>query len=204
VRIRFHHHGLPGVIAVRVEPNDEPDSLGCGPENRGLPACTATVTYPGGGYQAMFGWIQLVRSSDATTDGFEMDPFVLFPDADSPYCFYGHAPTLFDGPGRDHRQDMTWLAHSFLAATPLEPPGRRVTPLAGFSWGFGIRAGAVALRGPAALSATDWRSHLDYLRASYPGWRFADGWSDRPPGRLTGETPGRPAGNPPASPTGRR
>ena len=36
-------------------------------------------------------------------DLFEPDPFVLFGDAPSPYCWYGLNPTLFDGPSRSIR-----------------------------------------------------------------------------------------------------
>jgi hypothetical protein len=46
-----------------------------------------------------------------------MGPLDLFAHADSPYAFYGYLPTLFDGRSRFERDDMDWLAHSFLAAT---------------------------------------------------------------------------------------
>lgn len=69
--------------------NSDPPSLGCDEENLMFPACTASVHYPGGGYQCMVGWVQLVRSTDASSEDFEMDPNFLFPDADSPYCYYG-------------------------------------------------------------------------------------------------------------------
>ncbi len=48
----------------------------------------------------MFGWVQMVRSTDDESVGgrFEMDPFGLFGDVRSPYCWYGTEPTLFDAP----------------------------------------------------------------------------------------------------------
>ena len=76
----------------------------------------------GRGYDAIFGWVQLVRSSDNESAGefFEPDPFALFGDAHSPYCWYGTEPTLFDAPSRMERVPMAWLAYSFLATTPID------------------------------------------------------------------------------------
>src|SRR6185437_15699983 len=118
----FAHEGLAGTISVACVRNDDPALLGCRPGAAGLPACTATVAFPGEGYRAMFGWIQLVRSTDNESRGaaFEMDPLSLFADLDTPFAFFGHLPTLFDGPARPMRPDMDWLAHSFLAAVALD------------------------------------------------------------------------------------
>jgi hypothetical protein len=144
--LQFSHHGATGTIAIDCVPNDDPATLGCRPGAIGLPACTASLTFPALGYRAMFGWIQLVNSTDNGSAGtaFEMDPLALFSDIDSPYAFFGARPTLFDGPSRSKRDDMDWVAHSFLATTPFDGQ-RRVVPLAGFSWGFEIRRGEVAL-----------------------------------------------------------
>ena len=172
----FAHDGAMGAIAVECVPNTDPAAAGCRPGALGLPACTARVTFPGRGYRAMFGWIQLVKSSDNRSGGaaFEMDPLALFADADSPYAFFGHCPTLYDGPSRPRRDDMDWVAHSFLAATAFDGR-RRVTPLAGFAWGFAIRAGGVALRPLEKLTGADWRAQLPVLRGAYPGWGFDAG-----------------------------
>ena len=42
----------------------------------------------------MLGWVQVVRSTDNESGGdrFELDPFGLFGDAPSPYCWYGQRP----------------------------------------------------------------------------------------------------------------
>lgn len=157
---------------VDVVANTRPTELGGDRDNLGFPVCTATVNYEGGGYLAMMGWVQLVRSTDADLPDFEIDPFFLFPDADSPYAFYGHTPTLFDGPGRTHRADMNWLAHSFLAATSLTHKARQIRPLAGFSWGFNIRRGEIEIVSTAVLGSTAWLEHIPYLEATYPKWRF--------------------------------
>lgn len=171
--VPFTHDGRPGTVTVALEQPDDPATIGKGPEARGFPACTAVVEHPGRGYRAMFGWVQLVRSTDNSTsgEGFDLDPFSLFEDAPSPYAFYGHKPTLFDAPSRDTRDPLAWLAHSFLAWTPLDDEVPRVVPLAGFSWGFDIDAtGVISPRPPQELPPAAWEGHLPLLTASYPGW----------------------------------
>ncbi|MEV7402441.1 hypothetical protein AB0N93_18900 [Streptomyces sp. NPDC091267] len=174
----FAHDGETGHVTVELEQVDDPLTIGKHPATRGFPCCTTTVEYPGRGYRAMFGWVQFVRSTDNASGGadFEMDPFVLFEDAPSPYAFFGLAPTLFDAPSRAERRSMAWLAHSFLAHTPLDGAERRVLPLAGFSWGFDMdAAGGITVRPATALTTADWDGHVPYLSAAHPAWGF-DKW----------------------------
>jgi hypothetical protein len=178
VEVEFQHDGEGGRVLVTCVPNDDPAAVGKLEVGRGFPVCTAAVEYQGRGYRALFGWIQLVRSTDNSSGGraFEMDPFSLFEDAPSPYCWFGITPTLFDAPSRDEKVPMEWLAHSFLAVTPLRDRLRRVVPLLGFSWGFDIAdQERITLRPVARLSAGDWDAHLPYLCKSYPGWEFGGG-----------------------------
>jgi len=170
--LEFIHLNSTGEVSARPVANTDPAQLGGNEDNLGLPVCTASVSYDGDGYLAMMGWVQLVRSTDAKSSDFEMDPYFLFPDIDSPYAFYGYKPTLFDGPGRAHRDDMNWIAHSFLAATPVEYKARVVRPLVGFSWGFSIREGQVELMPAAPLPSSAWLEHGSYLHASFPNWQF--------------------------------
>jgi hypothetical protein len=179
VELSFEWRGVAGTISVRHEINNDPDALGCFPGALGLPVCTATVEFPHMGYRSMLGWVQLARARDFGSGDFASDPFVLFGDAPSPYCWYGLNPTLFDGPSRANRDDdLQWEAHSFLAATPLEEVmdlgPRRVIPLAGFSWAFEIKDGRVTVSDPKELSLTRWNDHIAALRATYPLWLFAD------------------------------
>ncbi|WP_433890076.1 hypothetical protein [Streptomyces sp. CA-111067] len=174
----FVHDGVTGTVTVAVERVNEPGVVGSPAESPGFPSCTAVVDHPARGYRAMFGWVQLVRSTDNSSDGtaFEMDPFRIFEDAPSPYCFYGVQPTLFDAPSRDERRPLAWLAHSFLAWTPLEPADRHVVPLTGFSWGFDIDgAGRITARPVGELAGGDWEAHRSRLGGWYPGWAF-DRW----------------------------
>jgi hypothetical protein len=206
VKLDFEWRGDHGTVDVECRTNDDPVALGCFPGAEGLPACTATVSFPRlgyrgrmlarrgtvlgrrfsgrtrtcSGYRSMLGWVQLVRSTDNESggDAFENDPFALFGDAPSPYCWYGTEPTLFDAPARAIRDDLDWIAHSFLATTPLDEvmawQPRRVVALTGFSWGFTIRDGTVAIHRVEPLPRAVWNSHTPSLRAQFPLWHFTD------------------------------
>lgn len=180
MEVGFVYAGHAGRVHVVCVPNDDPAALGTPEQARGFPTCTATVACTGRGYQALFGWVQFVRSTDNASRGaaFEPDPFTLFADAPSPYCWYGTTPTLFDAPSRAERRSLHWLAHSFLATTPLEPGPKRVLPLLGFGWGFTSDAeGAITLLPLRRLRSADWQALLPLLRQEYPTWTFADGFS---------------------------
>jgi hypothetical protein len=180
MEIVFVRDGLAGRVWVTCVPNDDPPACGTPDLARGFPACTATIDYGGRGYRAMFGWVQLVQSSDNELRGagFESDPFVVFADSTAPYCWYGTTPTLFDAPWRTSRRPLTWLAHSFLAWTPLDPVGKTVIPLLDFSWGFTIDdRGEIALQPVEQLAADAWDTHVPYLQARYPGWTYGSGFA---------------------------
>ncbi|MFJ9711937.1 hypothetical protein [Streptomyces sp. NPDC101234] len=171
----FVHDGAAGTVTVAVELVDAPEKVGKPPGARGFPSCSASVEHPAQGYRAMFGWVQLVQSTDSPSNGtaFETDPFFLFEDASSPYAFFGVRPTLFDAPSRVERTPLAWLAHSFLAWTPFEETKRSVVPLTGFSWGFDIDdTGRITPRPVRALAPDDWDTHRPYLGACHPGWSF--------------------------------
>ena len=180
LRLPFTLRGTSGVIAVSVTRNTDPDAIGYSlltggqPTDaaRGFPVCRATVDYQAQGYAAVFGWTQMVRSTDSAPDQFEMDPIALYQQIPTPYAFFGIKPELFDAPSRESRYDMTWQAHSFLCTSPDAVLTRHVQPIAGFTWGFTINHQDITLDWPAALGSEAWNSHLDLLRTSYPGWTF--------------------------------
>jgi hypothetical protein len=143
----FSWSDVSGEIHVECAANLDPNFWGVWHGTaEGFPVCTATVDYPLRGYRSMLGWVQLVCSTDNESGGanFEMDPFSLFGDAPSPYCWYGQRPILFDAPSRPLRQPLDWTAHSFLATTPLDEVAdlkpRRVVPIIGFSWDSPIQS----------------------------------------------------------------
>jgi hypothetical protein len=180
MEIAFTYQGHRGHVFVSVATTTVPSVLGARDGAIGLANCTATIEFAGRGYLQLLGWIQLVRSDDNAFHGrqFEMDPFDpfgLYEHAPSPYCWYGIAPTLFDAPSRDERAHLDWVAHSFLATSPLRGNRRIVTPLLGFAWGFHIADdGNVTLKPISPLTAADWESHLPYLRDCYPEWQFTE------------------------------
>jgi hypothetical protein len=181
VRLSFHLFGSPGWVDAAVEPNTDPEALGCPPFARDLPVCTAAVKYKGMGYHAALGWVQLVRSTDNASGGgaFEMDPFEPLGSLPHPYCFFGFRPVLFDAPARVSREDMDWVAESFLCFIHADTDNRETRAILGFTWGFGIKERVVSLRRPARLDSRAWDGHLPLLRAAHPGWAFAAGYRDR-------------------------
>jgi hypothetical protein len=184
LRIDFSLRGISGHVDVSISPNTDPGTLGylllSGGQPvdfaRGFPACRATVTYPADGYAAIFGWTQLVRSTDAATGNFEMDPIAIYNDVDTPFAWYGTRPELFDAPSRNSRRDITWECHSYLCISPDAVVSRRVQAVTGFSWGFTITGGDITFIRAAPLEPTAWDGHLDLLRSSYPAWTFDGGY----------------------------
>jgi hypothetical protein len=180
VRLHFTLRDLPGSVQVAVKPNRDPEALGCASHAVGFPVCTATVAYAGAGYAAMFAWIQLVRSSDGEhVEKFQLDPFEPLGALPHPFCWFGLEPTLFDAPSRAARDHMDWTAHSFLcfiAGDARRPEARAVL---GFSWGFSIRDGTIALQQPTLLPPAAWNDHIALLRRDHPAWEFSADYRDR-------------------------
>ena len=180
MEIPFTYHGQMGRVSVALEATFSPPTLGAWDGALGLANCKATVEFTAGGYLGYMGWVQLVRSTDNAFHGsqFEMDPFdpfKLYERAPTPYCWYGITPTLFDAPSRDERDDLDWIAHSFLAASPLRGNRRSVMPLLGFSWGFHIfDEKNIMLKPVTPLTSSDWDAHLPYLRDTYKEWQFTE------------------------------
>ena len=175
----FSLRGRDGDIEITVDLTTDPAAVGAIPGAAGLPHCQATIDHPGRGYDALLGWVQLVRSTDNDSGGarFEMDPLMFVGEVPHPFAFFGIAPTLFDAPGRRSRADLDWLAHSFLCFIEDIDGDRRVLQvITGFSWGFQLRDGTTTVAGPRRLTAADWTGHLPLLHAEHPGWRFLDAY----------------------------
>ena len=184
LRIGFTLRGLDGLIDVSLTANTDPVSLGYSLLSGGqpvefvtdFPVCRATVTYPADGYAAVFGWTQMVRSTDGAGSGFEMDPIAIYRDVSTPFAWYGLTPVLFDAPSREARHEMDWEAHSFLCVSPDAVVSPQVQAIAGFSWGFTIAGGRIACTPPRTLGSEAWDAHLGLLRTSYPRWVFDTGF----------------------------
>ncbi len=173
MQIPFVRAGQRGEVGAVVELVEDPVAVGKPVGTEGFPSCLATVSYSGRGYDALFGWVQLVRAEDFDGRQFALDPLRFFEDASAPHCFYGICPTLFDAPSRDERYELDWTAQSFLSPINLFETDPEVQPLLGFSWGFDIDAQKVlAVKPTKALSASDWEQHIPYLSDRFPTWRF--------------------------------
>jgi hypothetical protein len=168
-------------LDVTVNTNLDPAVLGCTlldpalPVDAalGYPVCRASISTDLDGYAAAFGWIQVVRSTDADNPHeFDIDPLRLFRDVAMPFAFFGIKPLLFDAPFRDRRYDLTWEAHAFLCEVPDAVMSHRVTPLVGFWWGFQVAGGDVTIHPPRALDLAEWNEHLNLLGRHYPDWTF--------------------------------
>lgn len=172
--LAFEARGTTGLVSVRVWPNHDPPSVGAPPDAEGFPVCEATVSTELVGYEALFGWVQLVGIvRPGAKRRFEPDPLEILENLDLPFGFYGVRPMLFDAPSRRNRQQpLDWLAHSFLCISPGAVMERAVRPVAAFRWGFRSSNGRIALIPPSELALTAWDAHRGLLAAAYPGWRF--------------------------------
>jgi hypothetical protein len=174
MRISFVRAGRDGEVNVVVGLVEDPVAIGKPVGTEGFPSCQATVRYPGKGYDALFGWVQLVQADDVDGDHFALDPLRFFEDASAPHCFYGIRPTLFDAPSRDERYELDWTAHSFLAPIDLFESDPMVRPLLGFSWGFEVDSQRVLTVKPLRpLSDSEWEQHVPHLTDRFPRWGFA-------------------------------
>jgi hypothetical protein len=175
----FLLRGLAGRITVTYERNDDPLVVGSGPDSAGFPWCHASVDYPARGYDAVLGWIQLVRSEDNVSGGrdFEIDPLAFLGDLPHPFCWIGINPQLFDAPSRSARVDMHWRAHSFLCVPESTGgDGMEAQALAGFGWGFDVHDQQISLVPPFAVGPTEWEQNMTSLAAAFPDWRFQPGF----------------------------
>ena len=180
--IPFTLRGIPGSIEMSIGENLDPRLVGYelltgglpADTARGFPICRASVRYAADGYASVFGWTQMVRSTDAS-DRFEMDPIAIYESVATPYAWFGVKPEAFDAPSRESRYEMDWEAHCFLCVSPDAVLTKHVQAVAGFSWGFKVTQSDIAFAPPRILGVNDWNGHLPLLRHCYPTWRFAEG-----------------------------
>lgn len=179
--IDFVLRGIEGRVSVAFSRNDEPELVGSGAHSLGFPTCDASVDYPARGYNALLGWVQLVRSDDNVSHGrdFEIDPLNFLGDVPHPFCWFGIDPHLFDAPSRSLKQDLDWIARSFLCAPDGNVGAKlEVHALLGFSWGFSIRGEQIRLVPPTLLNPSDWDEHGLNLASLYEAWQFVPGFRD--------------------------
>jgi hypothetical protein len=186
VDLPFELRGKPGRIVVELTRNEDPERWGCDhllfgePTNLalGYPVCSARVEVEANGYGAVFGWIQVVQSSDGATGGrsFEVDPIAVYRNVPTPFAWFGVKPTLFDAPFRFSREGLTWICHAYLCFLPDAVLSPRVRALTGFEWGFEVSAEDTRSFGPLPLLSSAWDENALVLREAYPQWEFDDGF----------------------------
>jgi hypothetical protein len=140
------------------------------------------------GYSAIMGWIQVVRidvlaESRSLVAGVEKAPAGHHEWVDGPpqlrglgvpFTSFGACPTLFDAPASTE-SDTTFVADSWLTASPDALISRESFPVLGLRWGYSTRAGQPnELHEPALLDETQWAESLPLLRETFPDWQFGD------------------------------
>lgn len=188
LELPFRLHGHPGRVRVRYGVNDDPgitghDLIAVGYDEhsfRGFPVIEATVDTDGDGYRALCGWVQLVTTTDRVTGESHVDvdqlPFAA--ELDSPLCYFGHRPTLFDAPANPDRPDGRWLAESFLVSVGVRDCA--VVPLVAVAWGYDLAAGRPTPLPVRPLGLDRWDHHVPLLAERYPRWTFGTVSDPRP------------------------
>ena len=148
-------------------------------EVRGYPVMKAAVRYSGRGYEALFGWVQIVthRYGEGSEMEVEVDIAPQFSEYQNPFCFYGYKPTLYDAPRHNPGLSMDWTAYSFLC--PLKIPDsagkKSISPVTGFRWGYRLLAGKVIeLFKPEIVHEEKWKSLKKEVENNYGDWEFSD------------------------------
>jgi hypothetical protein len=181
--VPFELRGLEGRVEVMLAPSEDPRRWGWHlvgldiplEHLRGFPVLQATIDYPGEGYAAVMGWVQLVRytASDEPEPVVEVDVAPKLRDAGSPYVVFGVRPTLFDAPAIS-APEADWHASTFLAASPDCLMTRTVRPLCGFRWGYTVGGGRPQLGELVPATRSDWAESVPELRSRYPDWDWGD------------------------------
>jgi hypothetical protein len=195
-RFPFRLRGADGSVVVSFGANEDPQRWGYGalgltwPTDlaQGLPVLTARTECRLEGYSAIMGWIQVVRihvlaESRSLVPGVEKAPAGHHEWVDGPpqlrglgvpFTSFGAWPTLFDAPASTE-SDTTFVADSWLTASPDALISRESFPVLGLRWGYSTRAGQPhELHEPALLDDTQWAESLPLLRETFPDWQFGD------------------------------
>ncbi len=179
----FHLRGQEGTVAIyygvnhhplawRLDLLDLPFDLSL---IEGFPVCQATLTYPGAGYQAVMGWIQLITVQETKTGKVWVsnDQWPNQQGSSIPFLSFGYLPTLFDAPGPNPpRTDEIWLAETFLVSCPDVGRSPTIRPVLGFRWGYTLVEMKPVLLPVEPLASSRWQAHLSFLREHYPSWEF--------------------------------
>lgn len=104
---------------------------------RGFPVCEARVEFPGSGYYACMGWLQLVTvETEMGETRIAIDQVPNQHGLEWPFSDFGQRPTMFDAPvPNPPRRGEIWLAETFPVACPDVARTRTVEVVTGYRWG---------------------------------------------------------------------
>jgi hypothetical protein len=195
--LSFSLRSRKGSVTLEYEPNRAPESVGYRilglpwPSSlaEGLPVLEATVSYEATGYEAVMGWIQVVRihiaeSSETLAPGSEKAPAGDHMWVDGPpnlrglgvpFISFGPRPTLFDAPASTESR-VRFVADSFLTASPDALITRTSRPCLGLRWGYSTLGGEAELLPVDELGAAEWQEALPTLEGEFPDWTFETEW----------------------------
>jgi hypothetical protein len=187
----FQVRGKNGTVAIEYEANRDPYSWGYGlitGSDRSLleyspdialsfPVCRAAVAFEGEGYNAMFGWIQIIRYQGTESGAFVDKPPQLA-EVDMPYVAWGSSPTFFDAPSTSQK-GIIWTADAFLVMSPDALMTKQTQPICGFHWGYTIQDGHTSILPLTPVDANAWVQACILLRGHYPRWTFESEWANK-------------------------
>lgn len=185
LKLPFRARGESGEINVSYSVNGDPsrwgfDILGLeGDVSRAaaFPVFEASVRYPGEGYAAFFGWVQVVHYYSAGSDEPEwslLDNAPQFRGLGIPFLVWGLEPRVFDAPLDTPAGIVRWQAVTFLTQTPDGLITRNVEPLVGVTWGYLIENERPTFLPVVQAVLEDWRGAKRVLEDGCPTWEFGN------------------------------
>jgi len=118
------------------------------------------------------------EATNAKSGVWEHDPIPITADLNTPFIYFGIAPTLFDAPVCIYRTDMDWTCWSFLTYIKDSVMTKETHPIFGFEWGFRVEDDKISIKVLRMIDVSEaWESQRDLLEDKFPSWRFgvADG-----------------------------
>jgi len=190
ITIPFHVRGKNGTVAVEYAVNRDPYHWGygliSGPDHslleyspdiaQGFPICRASIAFEGEGYNAIFGWIQIIRYHGIESGAFVDKPPQLA-EADMPYMIWGPSPTFFDAPSTPQK-GIIWTADAFLVMSPDALMTQVVQPVCGFHWGYTTQDEHPSILPLTPVDVDTWTQACAFLQAQYPHWTFRTEWAN--------------------------
>ena len=186
IKIEFTHHRYAGCLRVMIKKNHGVLSSGFSAIDKrftddmvkGFPVIHSDIVFEGPGYEAMFGWFQVISHDvgGGETD-FSVDIAKQFQEFSNPFCYYGYKPEFYDAPSMNDPHIIRWNAYTFLCPLALSNTEeyRMIIPLAGFKWGYAMSRGRPSsIMNPVPASRDDWNLVRMKVYSQYPQWQFMD------------------------------